>query len=88
VVDGERVEQDRVRPHGLDAEFATDDPKGLGQLCAHVSPAGSRSSEEEREVLGADHGAPGSGDSTDDIARVDPDGDGRLGRVFYRSYRQ
>ena len=70
-----------MRPHGLDAEFAADDPKGLGQLRADVSPAGPRPAEEEREVLGADDRAPGSGDSTEDMARVDADGDGRVRRA-------
>ncbi len=75
-IDRERVVEDRVRPHGLDAELAPDDPEGLGQLCAHVSPARARAAEEEREMLGADDRAPGSGDATEGQARVDADGDG------------
>jgi hypothetical protein len=39
-----------MRPHGLDAELAADDPKGLGQLRADVAPAGPRPAEKEGEV--------------------------------------
>ena len=58
-IDAERVIEDGVSANGLDPELVVDDAECLGELGTHVVPAGSGAPQQQREMLGTDHRAPG-----------------------------
>ena len=64
-----------MRPHGLCAELAADDPECLGEFGADVPAARPRAAQQEGEVLGADDRPPRSGERPERARRVDADRD-------------